>query len=80
MLVPDHKRRVAGPAPITFVPQVQAHMDTYIEHVRPQFISSVVGALFLTSDGTPFTKATISRRLPQFEKAWGSRGPTRDSH
>ena len=71
MLVPDHKRGVAGPAPITFVPLVYGHMDTYVKFVRPQFTTAQEGKLFLMLDGSPFNKDTICRRLPEIWKKSG---------
>ena len=73
MLVPDHKRGVAGPAAITFVPTVQQHMDIYLQFVRPQITQAKAGALFLTMDGNPFTKDTICRRLPEIWRKSGVR-------
>lgn len=76
MLVPDHKHGVPGPAPITFLPEVDAHMQTYLQFVRPQFGGSQDGALFLTPDGTPFTKDTIRRHVwRNLEEVWGSSRP-----
>ena len=73
MLVPDHKRGVAGPAPITFLPEIDDRMQNYVQFVRPQFGGSEDGALFLTSDGTPFSKDTICRRLPEIWRKSGVR-------
>ena len=39
MLIPDHKRGVAGPAPVTLSEDMQK-MEAYVTHVRPQFCPS----------------------------------------
>ena len=64
---------LVGPAHIIFIPEVQGHMDMYVEFVRPQFNASPDGVLFVTADGTPFTKDTICRRLPEIWKRSGVR-------
>ena len=69
MLVPDHKGGVAGEAGITFIPSVQACMeDNYLKFLRLQFGVSDKVSLFLTSDGSSFTRDTICRPLPKLWK------------
>ena len=52
-------------------PSVQGHIDIYVKYVRPQFTAVQDRKLFLRSDGSPFTKDTTCRRLPEIWKESG---------
>ena len=62
MLIPDHKRGVAGPAPVTLSEDMHKKMEAYVTHILPQFHPSKdVDRLFVMSDGKPFVGGTIYR-------------------
>ena len=64
LLVPDHKRAVVGPALIGMDRELEVLFKTYVERIRPQFGDNS-DHLFVTTEGVPFKKGTICRRMPQ---------------
>ena len=75
MLIPDHKRGVAGPAPVTTSEVMYQHMQRY-SYILPQFgPSRDVQHLFLMSDGKPFVHGSIYRRISEI---WTKSGVRRD--
>ena len=77
MLIPDHKRTVARPAPVTLSQEMYVKMQAYVSHILPQFGSSRDSNLFLTMEGKCFEGGTICRRLPAMWKKSGVRGDLR---
>ena len=77
MLIPDHKRGIAGPAPVTLSQDMYVKMQTYVSHILPQFGSSRDSNLFLTVEGKRFAGGTICRRLPEIWKRSGVRSDLR---
>ena len=76
MLVPDHKRGVAGPAPVTMSELMYQQMLRYVTYILPQFgPSRDVPHLFLMSDGRPFLHGSIYRRISEI---WTKSGVRRD--
>ena len=66
MLILDHKRGVAGPAPVTISEDLHKKMKVYLTRIMPQFFASVSGnvdRLFVISDGKPFVGGTIYSSL-----------------
>ena len=74
MLIPDHKRGVAGPAPVTLTAEMQTKMEAYVTHIRPQFRPSRdVDRLFVMLDGKPFVGGKIYRRVTEMWRKSGVR-------
>ena len=68
ILVPEHKRGVAGPAPLTLDEEMQKVMEIYVTKILPQFGAGRADNIFLTSDGKAFLMGRLSNRLPT---VWG---------
>lgn len=68
MLVVSHKREVEGPAPIPMAEETLHFMEVFVAKLRPLVTSdnSDTGKIFLKSDGAPYQKGTISRRITAF--------------
>ena len=78
MLIPDHKRGVAGPAPVTLSEDLHEKMKVYVTHILPQFCpSGNLDHLFVMSDGKPFIGGTIYRRISEM---WRKSGVRLDLH
>ena len=77
MLIPDHKRGIAGPAPVTLSQEMYVKMQAYVSHILPQFGSSRDRSLFLTMEGKRFIGGTICERLPVIWKKSGVRSDLR---
>ena len=79
LLVPRHKRGVAGPAPLTFNKYLQELMTIYVNQMRPQIRCEAPcpNTLFLTKDGVAFDDRSLNRRIPEFWKRLGVRADLR---
>ena len=68
MLVTSHKREVDGPAPIPCDQWITHDLQVFLTKLRPLVCgdSSDSGKLFLKSDGAPYQKGTIGRRITAF--------------
>ena len=74
MLIPDHKRGVAGPTPVTLTAEMQKKMEAYVTHILPQFRSSSdVDRLFVMLDGKPFVGGRICRQIMEMWRKSGVR-------
>ena len=77
MLIPDHKRGIAGPAPVTLSQEMYVKMQAYVSHILPQFGSSHDRNIFLTMEGKRFVGGAICQRLPEIWKKSGVRSDLR---
>ena len=68
MLVTSHKREEDGPAPIPMDPDTIYLMQIFIKKLRPLVTDdkSPNSKIFLKSDGAPYHKGTIGRRISAF--------------
>ena len=68
MLVSSHKREEDGPAPIPMDLNMVFLMQVYIQKLRPLVTDdySPNSKIFLKSDGAPYHKGTIGRRVSAF--------------
>ena len=70
LLVPDHKRGVAGPALIGLDSKLEELFKIYVQKICPKFGDRCAN-LFVTSDGLAFTKGTLCKRLPElWSRSW----------
>ena len=72
LLVPDHKRGVIGPALIGIDGELEMFYKTYVETIRPRFGNKSKN-LQVTTEGLPFKKGTICRRMPELWERSGVR-------
>jgi len=68
MMVSSHKREEDRPAPIPVSRDTEFLMNTFIEKLHPLVTddTSPNSKIFLKSDGAPFQKGTIGRRVRPF--------------
>ncbi|PFX17367.1 hypothetical protein AWC38_SpisGene18303 [Stylophora pistillata] len=68
MLVASHKREVDGPAPIPMDPYLFYLMGVFIKKLRPLVTTdcSPSSPIFVKSDGAPYARGTIGRRISAF--------------
>lgn len=68
MFVPSHKREEDGPAPIPMDPDTVFLMRVFVEKLRPLVTrdKDPSSRIFLKSDGAPYQKGTIGRRISVF--------------
>ena len=73
LLVPQHKRRSDGPAPLAIDAELDHLMQIYVKHIVPQFPPPRGNAFFLRYDGTSFQEGAMNKRLPEFWRKSGIR-------
>ena len=56
MLIPDHRRGIAGPAPVTLSQEMYVKMQAYVSHILPQFGSSRDRNNFCYNGGKTFRR------------------------
>ncbi|PFX24882.1 hypothetical protein AWC38_SpisGene10525 [Stylophora pistillata] len=68
MLVTGHKREVEGPAPIPMSEEMVEQLEAFTTKLRVLVTQdfSDSGKIFLKSDGAPYQKGTIGRRITAF--------------
>ena len=68
LFVTSHKRKVDGPAPIPCSKEIAKNLEAFVTKLRPVVCAdfSDSGKLFLKSDGAPYQRGTIGRRITAF--------------
>ena len=75
ILIPDHKRGVAGPAMIPLDEELDNLYDLWVNRVRPKFARPGEPSIFVHDDGTPFTNWTLGKRCAEI---WAKSGVRTD--